>query len=61
MHLRGYGFENMSKAKVLRTFNTVELPLNGGEIQLNFADGTVSLFTAREIVFHAPSEHTFMG
>ena len=45
----------------MRGVDAITIDLGGGEFQLNFADHTVSLFSAYEVVFHSPSEHRYIG
>lgn len=61
MQLNVEGYANMKTATVTRNPNTIGAALSAGEFQIDFADGTTSLFTPLQFHFHAPSEHTVDG
>ena len=61
MELKGYAYENMNVAKEIRNPNSIVTTLNSGEFQLNFFDGSSSLFQAMQFHFHSPAEHTYLG
>ena len=61
MQLNGFGYKNMPTASVLRNAYTISTNISDGELQINFSDGSKSLFTAYQFNFHAPSEHTVDG
>ena len=61
MQIEGYGYENMLTANIYRDPNTIKLNLKGGEFQINFDNGSVGIYEAVQLHFHAPSEHTFLG
>jgi hypothetical protein len=42
MQIKGYGYENMKKASIKRTANTILFALTGGEFELSFFDGSSS-------------------
>lgn len=51
----------MATATEIRNPNTIVTNLSDGEFQIDFADGSKSLFTPLQFHFHAPSEHTVEG
>ena len=61
MDIVGYNYHNMPTASVLRNNSTILSNLLSGSLQLSFPDGSISLFSAIEFHFHAPSEHTYLG
>jgi hypothetical protein len=44
--IKGFGYENLAKASVSRNVNTISFALDGGDLELGFADGSKSEFTA---------------
>ena len=61
MQLNGYAYQNMASTTITRSANTIVLNLNAGEFQIDFADGSKSLFQPLQFHFHSPSEHTVDG
>lgn len=61
MQLNGYAYQNMPAVNIKRDANGIVTPVNAGEFQIDFADGSKSLFTPLQFHFHAPSEHTVDG
>lgn len=61
MQLNGFGYANMVTASETRNPNTIVTNLADGEFQIDFADGSKSLFTPLQFHFHAPSEHSVDG
>jgi carbonic anhydrase len=61
MQLNGYAYQNMPRANVLRSANSINLNLSGGEFEIAFPDGSKSLFSPLQFHFHAPSEHSVDG
>lgn len=67
MELNGYGYQDITNSAVRSggqtaiSDNGFKVPLDAGEFQLNFADGSKSIFTPLQFHFHAPSEHSVEG
>lgn len=60
--LNGYGYMNYDKLKVTDNGHTVVSNLTPeAEYQINFFDGSMSVFSPLQFHFHAPSEHTING
>jgi carbonic anhydrase len=61
MQLNGYGYKDYPTQTVFRTDHTIVANVGEGEFQLDFHDGSKSLFTPLQFHFHAPSEHSVNG
>jgi carbonic anhydrase len=61
MQLNGYAYQNMPRANVTRSANSINLNLSAGEFEIAFPDGSKSLFSPLQFHFHAPSEHSVDG
>ena len=61
MQVNGYGYQNYPNATETRNPNTIVTNVGDGEFQIDFPDGSKSLFTPLQFHFHAPSEHTVNG
>ena len=61
MAVNGFGYKNYPTTKVLRDANTIVTSLTDGQFEIEFADGSKSLFTPLQFHWHAPSEHTVEG
>lgn len=61
MQVNGFGYKNMASATERRDPNTIVTNIADGEFQIDFSDGSKSLFTPLQMQFHAPSEHTVDG
>jgi len=46
MWLKGYGYENMKTASILRDYNTIKMNLKSGEFQITFDNGSVGIYEA---------------
>jgi len=61
MQLNGFGYRDYVQRTVKRSDHTIVVDATDGEFELNFFDGSQSLFTPLQFHFHAPSEHTVNG
>lgn len=57
----GYGYKNYAALKQTRNPNTIVTEFSDGLFEIDFSDGSKSLFTPLQFHFHAPSEHSVNG
>jgi len=62
MMVNGFGYKNYPNMTVSRNAGTIVIPnVTDGTFEIDFPDGSKSLFTPAQFHFHAPSEHSVNG
>ena len=61
MQVNGFGYKNYSTSQVSRTPGTIVANVADGQFEIDFPDGSKSLFSPLQFHFHAPSEHSVNG